>query len=194
MKVIMKKKAIPISAKKAERLVQAMTFLAEELKSTVCNFSKIHIRKGLIDIISGMITEEYTTISQLQKKENSRFAIITAKFKELLLNNFRKMKKPTDYASALNLSTPYLNQIIKASTGFTVSYWIQKMVVNEAKVLLSSTDKTIKDISYELGYQDQAYFSRLFSRNQKLSPQAFRALTQGDYRQDEQNGEFAQDT
>jgi AraC-like DNA-binding protein len=172
------KKPVPVSYKKAIRLKQCMRFLAEELQESLYNFSESAVRKGLIAVISGMITEEYATATSLLRNEHSRFAAITRDFKELLLNNFKKMKKPADYADALRISTPYLNQVIKASTGCTVSYWIQKMIMNEARVLLSSTLKPVKDIAYELGYPDQAYFSRLFSKTQRLSPQRYRLQKQ----------------
>lgn len=65
---------------------------------------------------------------------------------------YKEMKKPSDYADALKISTPYLNQAVKAFSGFTISYWIQKMVMTEAKRLLYYTDLSVKEISYELGY------------------------------------------
>lgn len=168
------KNAVALSKKKAERFTQCMQFLYEEKHHPVYKFSGITINKGLIDVISGMTAEEYAIATSVRQGEHSRFSVITREFKDLLLNNFKKMKKPAAYADALSLSTPYLNQVIKATTGFTVSYWIQKMVMNEARILLSSTLNPIKDIAYELGYTDQAYFSRLFSRTQKISPQQYR--------------------
>lgn len=171
-------KPVSISRIKADRFTQCMKFLDEELQDSICKFSKIAIWKGLVDVISGMATEEYAMATSESQGEHSRFSAITRDFKELLLNNFKKMRKPGEYADALSMSTPYLNQVIKASTGFTVSYWIQKMIMNEARVLLSSTLKPVKDIAYELGYPDQAYFSRLFSRTQKISPQKYRLIKQ----------------
>ncbi|WP_177183681.1 AraC family transcriptional regulator [Mucilaginibacter sp. OK283] len=172
------KKPVPLSQKKAERFTQCMRFLAEDLQHPLYKFSGLAVRKGLIDVISGMITEEYAVGTSDRQGEHSRFAAITREFKELLLNNFKKMKKPAEYADALSLSTPYLNQVIKASTGFNVSFWIQKMIMNEARVLLSASLKPIKEIAHELGYTDQAYFSRLFSRTQKISPQGYRLIKQ----------------
>lgn len=179
------KMAVPISSVKAKRFKQAMRFLNEELQESLYGFSRLTVRKGLIDIISGMITEEYAVATSAFHDENGRFSAITREFKALLLSKFREMKKPADYADLLRLSTPYLNQAIKASTGFTVSYWIQKMVMNEARVLLSSTMKPIKDIAHELGYRDQAYFSRLFSKTQQLSPQQYRLQYQSKLRKQE---------
>jgi len=170
-------KPVSISRLKAKRLMQCMNFLAEELGDPIYKFSEIAVRKGLVDVISGMVTEEYAVATSVNQNEHSRFAAITRDFKELLLNNYKKMWKPGDYADALSFSTPYLNQVIKAATGFTVNYWIQKMIMNEARVLLSSTLKPVKDIAHELGYLDQAYFSRLFSRTQGFSPQQYRLTT-----------------
>lgn len=171
-------RAVPISKKKAERFSQCISFLAEELSHPDYKLCKMTVRKGLIDVISGMITEEYASATSIKQGEHSRFSEITREFKELLLNNFKKMRKPGDYADALSLSVPYLNQVIKSSTGFTVSHWIQKMIMNEARVLLSATLKPVKDIAHELGYLDQAYFSRMFTKLQGLSPQQYRLSKQ----------------
>jgi len=169
---------VSISKKKAERFELCIYFLAEELMETEYKFNQTAVRKGLIDVISAMITEEYETSASVNKGEYSRFCEITREFKELLLNNFKKMRKPAEYADALRLSVPYLNQVIKSSTGFTVSYWIQKMIMNEAKILLSTTLNPIKSVAHSLGYPDQAYFSRIFSRTQGVSPQQYRLSRQ----------------
>ena len=170
--------AVSISKKKAERFTQCMSFLAEELLDPNYKLCKTAVRKGLTDVITGMITEEYAIATSMLQGEHSRFSEITREFKELLLNNFKKMRKPGEYADALSLSVPYLNQVIKSSTGFTVTYWIQKMIMNEARVLLSSTLNPVKDIAHKLGYPDQAYFSRIFSKTQGLSPQQYRLSKQ----------------
>jgi len=168
----------PISKIKAKRFDQCLSFLSEELVTPLYRFSNNIVRKGLIDVISGMVVEEYAISTSTEQGEHSRFSSITREFKELLLNNYKKMRKPGEYAHALSLSTPYLNQIIKSSTGYTVSYWIQKMIMNEARILLSSTLKPVKNIAHELGFSDQAYFSRLFSQTQGLSPMQYRLSTQ----------------
>jgi len=169
---------VAVSKKKAERFGQCLSFLADELSAPDYKLCRSAVRKGLTDVITGMITEEYAVATSVLQGEHSRFAEITREFKELLLNNFKKMRKPGEYADALSLSVPYLNQVIKSATGFTVSYWIQKMIMNEARVLLSSTLNPVKDIAHELGYMDQAYFSRLFSKNQGMSPQQYRLSRQ----------------
>jgi AraC-like DNA-binding protein len=78
------------------------------------------------------------------------------------------------YAGSLNISTPYLNECVKTTTGYSVSWHIQQRVVLEAKRLLYHSDKSIKEIAGELGYDDYSYFTRLFVKVSGLTPVAFR--------------------
>ena len=58
-----------------------------------------------------------------------------------------------------------------------VSYWIQHELVLEAKRLLYYSDLTVKEVAFALGYDDHAYFSRLFSKVTGMSPGSFRKST-----------------
>ncbi|UOU97826.1 AraC family transcriptional regulator [Chryseobacterium daecheongense] len=104
----------------------------------------------------------------------SRFDLITKAFKLALENNFIKAKRPADYAQKLNISVPYLNECVKNITGFPVSYHIQQRVILEAKRLLYHSNKSVKEIAAELGYEDYAYFSRLFNKTTGMTALTFR--------------------
>ena len=95
---------------------------------------------------------------------STRFHIITKEFKLLLERNFILMKRPSNYANALNISTPYLNQCVRNTTGFSVSHHIQQRIILEAKRQLYHSKKSVKEIAFELGYEDYPYFSRLFKK------------------------------
>src|SRR6218665_2581853 len=66
----------------------------------------------------------------------SRFEIVAKAFRELLERNYAQLKRPTDYARKLNISTPYLNECVKETTGHPVYYHIQQRIILEAKRLL----------------------------------------------------------
>jgi AraC family transcriptional regulator, transcriptional activator of pobA len=72
---------------------------------------------------------------------------------------YKQYKQVKDYASFLNITPLYLNEIVKQITGFTVSYWIQQTIMLEAKRLLYYSKMDIKQIAFELGYEDFTYFS-----------------------------------
>ncbi|RXK81947.1 helix-turn-helix domain-containing protein [Filimonas effusa] len=105
---------------------------------------------------------------------SSRFSTITSGFKLLLENSFSTMKRPSEYAEALHVSSSYLNECVRAATGYPVSYHIHQRVVLEAKRLLYHSGKTVKEIAADLGYEDYAYFSRLFTKTAGMSALAFR--------------------
>ena len=104
----------------------------------------------------------------------SRTELITRSFKRLLETNYCTIKRPARYAKQLNISTHYLNESVKYTTGQTVSQHIQNRIILEAKRLLYHSDKSVKEIAFELGYDDYPYFSRLFNKSTGMSALAFR--------------------
>ncbi|WP_259071497.1 helix-turn-helix domain-containing protein [Mucilaginibacter sp. X4EP1] len=104
----------------------------------------------------------------------SRPAQLSQAFKKLLVSNVKEIKSPSEYAARLNISESYLNEALKKITGFTVSYWITQEVMMEAKRLLYYSSLTVKEIAHALGYEDHAYFSRLFKRATGVTALEFR--------------------
>ena len=104
----------------------------------------------------------------------SRSEAIYRSFRQLLEKNYRTSKPPNTYAKKLNISTPYLNECIRNATGHSVSQHIQNRIILEAKRLLCHTDKSVKEIAFDLGYEDYPYFSRVFTKATGMSALAFR--------------------
>jgi len=104
----------------------------------------------------------------------SRAEIITQSFRKLLEKNYCTFKRPGDYAKKLNISTHYLNECIKHTTGYSASQHIQDRIILEAKRLLHHTDKSVKEIAFALGYVDYPYFTRLFAKATGMSALSFR--------------------
>jgi len=104
----------------------------------------------------------------------SRFDTITRAFRELLERNYTTTKRPTEYAQQLNISTPYLNECVKNTTGYSVSHHIQQRVILEARRLLYHSNQSVKEIATALGYDDYPYFSRLFTKVAGMTALAFR--------------------
>lgn len=131
------------------------------------------ILKESCNTLVALVISQYLAESKPAEKY-SRFEVITKAFKTALELHFTIIKSPGAYADILNISTPYLNECIKTATGYSVSYHIQQRVVLEAKRLLYHSDKSIKEIAVDLGYDDYSYFNRLFSKIVQMTPMAFR--------------------
>lgn len=128
----------------------------------------------LVALIISRYLEQFKSADQL-----SRFDKVSKAFFHALEQHFTTIKRPAGYAALLNISTPYLNECVRMVTGRPVSHHILQRTVLEAKRLLYHSDKSVKEIAAELGYDDYAYFSRLFTKSVGLSASSFRAKNLG---------------
>lgn len=129
---------------------------------------------NLANVFIGTIAEQYSEQQTQLQQSKSRSVQRVNQFKKLLSCSFKEIKSPAEYARLLNYSLSHLNESVKNITGYPVSYWIHQQVILEAKRLLYYTDLDVKEIAFGLGYDDHAYFSRLFSKVTGISPSAFR--------------------
>ncbi len=94
--------------------------------------------------------------------------------KDEIEKNFKTKHSASDYAGALNITAKALGKITKAHFNKTLTGLIAERIIIEAKRELYLTNKTVKEIAYELGYPDEYYFSRFFKTNADISPQVYR--------------------
>lgn len=105
---------------------------------------------------------------------SQRHREIVLSFRAMLAEHLCANRQPSYYASLLNISTVYLNEVVKKVTGMSTALYIKNEVVLQAKRLLLNTTLSVKQIADKLGFDDSAYFSRLFSQATGVSPAQFR--------------------
>lgn len=113
------------------------------------------------------------------KKENDELKMDaeTRLFKDFSLlveQNFRKLHSVTDYANRLGVSPKSITKNFQKLGTKTPSDLIKNRILLEAKRLLIYTDFTVKEIAFELGFNDPAYFSRFFTKAISKSPLQFK--------------------
>ena len=122
------------------------------------------------------------TASRLKKEQQPKVKIESTGKEPFVLQNlknyielhFKKIHSPSDYANLLNISPKALAKITKNYFNKTLTNLIAERIVIEAKRELYLTNKSVKEIAYELGYDDEHYFSRFFKTNADVSPQLYR--------------------
>lgn len=88
--------------------------------------------------------------------------------------NYRRQRKADFYANELSLSAKRLNELTRSSFGKTISQMINERLILEAKREIGYFRKPIKEISYELGFSEPAYFTRFFGKQTGYAPEDFR--------------------
>ncbi|GLR17246.1 AraC family transcriptional regulator [Portibacter lacus] len=95
-------------------------------------------------------------------------------FKDMLEVEYVNTRNSKDYASKLFISYKFLNDIVKELTGKTAKAFIDDFVCIEIKRLLVSTSLSVKEISYQTGFEDSANMVKFFKKNMKTTPLKFR--------------------
>lgn len=96
-------------------------------------------------------------------------------FKNLVETHYNKTRNVKDYAHMLSVSSKYLNQIIKEFTLNTAKIFIDNYVVLEAKRDLVVSEKSIKEIAFNIGFEEVTNFTKFFKKKMGISPKAYRA-------------------
>ncbi len=99
---------------------------------------------------------------------------ILQNLKEAIEENFRTKHSASNYAELLNITPKALAKITKTYFNKTLTDLISERIIIEAKRELYLTNKAVKEIARELGYEDEHYFSRFFKTNADISPQLYR--------------------
>ena len=96
------------------------------------------------------------------------------KFSQLVDEHYLKYHQVAEYAALLNITPKALSKRISKYSSASPNDIIKDRIILEAKRLLVHTDLSVKEIGYKLGYEDPAYFVRLFTNQAGLAPLAFR--------------------
>lgn len=86
---------------------------------------------------------------------------------------------PEKLAELTCMSYSKFRKIFKEYTGFAPSQYIQEVRINMAKEMLTNTSKSIKEIAFELGYENKDYFFTVFRKVTGMTPISYRKYTQG---------------
>lgn len=100
---------------------------------------------------------------------------VSTLFSNDLAQYFRDHRDVGFYAAKVCLTPKHFSTVIRQETGHTAAWWIHRQVVSEAKNLLTMRpDLNIQAVADQLGFADQATFSRYFHRETGISPTEFR--------------------
>lgn len=167
---------------------EALILSEEEQKSIETIFDQIQKESNLpIDNFSQdvIISNIDLLLTHCNRYYNRQFIIRKPKNNDLL-NNFERVLN--DYFSKeengfptvkymalqLNLSPRYLSDCLKQFTGHTAQQLIHDKLIEHAKVILSTTELSVSEIAYQLGFEYPQSFSKLFRAKTNVSPLQFR--------------------
>ncbi len=169
--------ALFVSEKEEDILTDLIKNIRREYHSNIDNFSQ-NIIVSQIELLLNYSERFYQRQFITRKKSNHQVLekleiIMNEYFYETLVN--KGLPTAQFLAKQLNVSPNYLGSLLKSLTGMTTQQHIHEKVIALAKEKLSTSNLSISEIAYELGFEQPQSFSRLFKQKTKQSPQEFRA-------------------
>lgn len=126
-----------------------------------------------ISIIYTTLSRIYTSEVKYGRKNSVTYIEKYQQFEQLVEKHFLTEKSPSKYADLLHITPKHLNRITKSSINKTASELISDRIILEAKRKIVHSKINLSAIAYSLGYEDYAYFSRLFKQKEQISPSEF---------------------
>ncbi|SFC42187.1 Helix-turn-helix domain-containing protein [Flexibacter flexilis DSM 6793] len=173
------KEALHMSKKERKMVEDCFKKIAFEMSQNIDKHSKTLIVSNielLLNYSMRFYDRQFITRSNVNKDILVRF--------ENLLNDYFQSGKSGDLglptvtwcAEQLCLSSNYFGDLIKKETGTTALEYIQNKLIDEAKVKIFDSSKSLNDVATELGFKYQQHFTRLFKQKTGSTPNEFRSL------------------
>jgi len=172
------REALFLSENEEAVLVAILKTIQQECRSNLDRFSKRIIISHLETLLNyadrfyhrQFMTREKSSHQLLERMES----LLTDYFSdpELLAKGLPTVGYMAD---ALHVSPKYLSSLLKVLTGQTAQQHIHEKLIEQAKEKLSTTELSVSEIAYELGFEHLQSFSKLFKAKTAQSPLDFRA-------------------
>ncbi len=138
-------------------------------------------RPGYQQLLSGIVVHLLAYLIYREKDKNWKDKEVLNKIDKARLIIREKIDSPLspeELATSLNMSYTWFRRMFKQYTGLAPAQYIAQLKIQKAKEILSITNKTVKEIAMELGYESIDYFSTQFKKQTGQTPTQFRSLGQ----------------
>ncbi len=161
-----------LSAEQMEKLEIIFEYILKECKEGFFNTQTDLVAIKTLELL--IIADHFLTEAQSERNEIIYYDILE-KFTELLDKNFIHHRTVKFYADLLHVHPNHLNYLTQKHSGLSAKETINNYILNEAKYLLASSSLSVKEVTYELGFEYPDYFNAFFRRNIGMSPAQYRS-------------------
>lgn len=100
---------------------------------------------------------------------------------KILISERYKDIKPEEVADSLCMGYSNFRRVFREYTGFSPAKYIQEVRFNKAKEALTNSSMSVKEIAFQMGFDNYEYFFTAFKRMSGMTPAEYRAITRGKY-------------
>lgn len=170
--------ALFLSAKEEAVITNIILTIQQECEANIDQFSKpiiISHLDSLLNYADRFYHRQFITREKAAHHILDRLETVLNTYFDSADQMNRGLPSVRYVADQLNLSPKYLSNLLRELTGQNTQQHIHDKLIERAKEKLVTTNMTISEIAYELGFEHLPSFSKLFKTRTNLSPLAFRA-------------------
>ena len=170
--------ALHLSEEERQTVMDCLQKISTELEHAIDKHSRRLICANiglLLDYCMRFYERQFETRSEVNNDIIVRFERLLDEYFEGDIPQTQGLPSVKYFADKVFLSSNYFGDMIRKQTGKTVSEYIQNKVIGLAKEHLLSSDKTMSQIAYEIGFQYPQHLSRMFKRIVGITPNEFRS-------------------
>ncbi|MBT1686836.1 helix-turn-helix domain-containing protein [Dawidia soli] len=171
--------ALHLSDKEKSTLYDCIVKIQNELQENIDTHSQ-NIIVSNIELLLNYCTRFYGRQFITRKSSHNSIVAQVEKFLRAYFkrDDIRELGLPTVkyLAEQVHLSPGYLSDLLKKETGKNTQDHIHFYLIEEAKSILLSTDKSVGEIAYLLGFEYPQYFNKLFKQKTGKTPMEFRSM------------------
>lgn len=135
------------------------------------DFARAQILRSYAGVLQGQVARALTLTTP---PETGSIPVLLTRFQQLIDLHYPDHWAVSRYARELAVTPTHLSRLARRATGRPASGLIEERLIREARRNLVYTNLPVSRIAYALGFEDPAYFTRVFTRATGLSPRAFR--------------------
>jgi AraC-type DNA-binding domain-containing proteins len=128
---------------------------------------------ALLQVLSVLI-DEYRARLPKEERYDYPYKIYVEQAIDYIQRNYKSDVKINDIAGYVGIDRSYLTNIFKTVTNLSPQEYLLRYRMEQAKVLLSQTEKKVGEIALQIGYSDPMAFSKMFKKHTGISPTEFR--------------------
>ncbi|MEA4809398.1 HTH-type transcriptional activator RhaR [bioreactor metagenome] len=169
--------ALHLSEEEADTIEEVMDTIRKEYNSGIDNYSQ-DILTLQVELLLNYCNRFYNRQFITRKSANSDLLV---KFEKLLSDYFESGELALNgipsvhhFSNELNMSANYLSDMLRSLTGQSTQQHIHDKLIDKAKEILTTTNLTVGEIAYDLGFEYPQSFSKLFKSKTNLTPLEYR--------------------
>lgn len=181
MMCIVQHPCVKLTGAELARLRSALALLKDRIDDRAASEFHDDLIRSLVETITYLCCDLFMAHIAAEQPEPAKSGVSVRldeyfhRFLHELAQHYLERRNVSFYADRLCISSRYLTTIVRRVSGMSVSEWMNRYIMMEAKYLLKYTEMSIQEIAYKLSFPNQSFFGKYFKQHTGMAPSAFRS-------------------